>query len=98
MTVEIIIQNKLYDVTDFLDEHPGGGNIIEELNGKDATWDFDEIGHSQDAIELLDMYFVKDIKDNDSKYKIPKLKPKSERKNCIHSFFEYLQSFLNNLL
>jgi cytochrome b involved in lipid metabolism len=33
----IIIHNKVYAVTEFLDEHPGGPDIISEQSGVDVT-------------------------------------------------------------
>ncbi|KAF8320336.1 hypothetical protein DL93DRAFT_1831592 [Clavulina sp. PMI_390] len=45
----IIVHGKVYDVTDFLDEHPGGSKIILKYAGKDATEEYDPI-HPPDAI------------------------------------------------
>ncbi|KAG9221210.1 hypothetical protein CCMSSC00406_0007384 [Pleurotus cornucopiae] len=41
---------KVYDVTEFLDDHPGGSKIILKYAGKDATQEYDPI-HPPDAIE-----------------------------------------------
>jgi cytochrome b involved in lipid metabolism len=49
----IIIEGHIYDVGRFLDEHPGGEEVILELAGMDATEGFDQIGHSDDARDLL---------------------------------------------
>ncbi|KAL5521339.1 hypothetical protein ACEPAG_9263 [Sanghuangporus baumii] len=45
----IIVHGKVYDVTDFLDDHPGGSKIILKYGGKDATKEYDPI-HPPDAI------------------------------------------------
>ncbi|TEB30284.1 cytochrome b2 [Coprinellus micaceus] len=45
----IIVHGKVYDVTDFLDDHPGGSKIILKYAGKDATEEYDPI-HPPDAI------------------------------------------------
>ncbi|KAI0663920.1 glyoxylate dehydrogenase [Cubamyces menziesii] len=45
----IIVHGKVYDVTDFLDEHPGGSKIILKYAGKDATEAYEPI-HPPDAI------------------------------------------------
>ncbi|TFK74629.1 cytochrome b2 [Pluteus cervinus] len=45
----IIVHGKVYDVTDFLDEHPGGSKIILKYAGKDATKEYEPI-HPPDAI------------------------------------------------
>ena len=34
----VVINGQVYDVTDFLDEHPGGAAIILKYGGKDATY------------------------------------------------------------
>lgn len=46
----VIIHDKIYDVTDFLNEHPGGSAIILKYAGKDATKAFDPI-HPPDTLE-----------------------------------------------
>ncbi|KAI0741097.1 FMN-dependent dehydrogenase-domain-containing protein [Earliella scabrosa] len=45
----IIVHGKVYDVTEFLDDHPGGSKIILKYAGKDATAEYDPI-HPPDAI------------------------------------------------
>ncbi|ETS78726.1 hypothetical protein PFICI_08579 [Pestalotiopsis fici W106-1] len=46
----VIIDNVVYDVTDFLASHPGGSGIILRYAGKDATEAFAQI-HPSDTIE-----------------------------------------------
>ncbi|KAL1198897.1 Cytochrome B5 isoform D [Cardamine amara subsp. amara] len=57
----IIIDGKVYDVTKFLDDHPGGDEVILTSTGKDATDDFEDVGHSTTAKAMLDEYYVGDI-------------------------------------
>lgn len=45
----IIVHGHAYDVTEFLDDHPGGSKIILKYGGKDATEEYDPI-HPPDAI------------------------------------------------
>ncbi|CAG8434507.1 673_t:CDS:1 [Scutellospora calospora] len=47
----VIIHGKVYDVTKFLPEHPGGVKVILDQAGKDATAAFDPI-HPQDIIKM----------------------------------------------
>ncbi|KAJ2159713.1 hypothetical protein GGF46_002838 [Coemansia sp. RSA 552] len=58
----IVVHGKVYDVTSFLDEHPGGEEVILEHAGIDATEAFDDIGHSEDARELLEKYYIGQLK------------------------------------
>ncbi|KAK7694509.1 hypothetical protein QCA50_001695 [Cerrena zonata] len=46
----VIIKNKVYDVTDFLAEHPGGAKIILKYAGRDATSAYEPI-HPPDALD-----------------------------------------------
>ena len=53
--------NKVFDITDFVDDHPGGGDLILEYGGKDVTEIMkDEISHthSEAAYEVLDESLV----------------------------------------
>ncbi|KAJ3895050.1 FMN-dependent dehydrogenase-domain-containing protein [Lentinula edodes] len=46
----VIIDKKVYDVTNFLQEHPGGSSIILKYAGRDATSAYEPI-HPSDALE-----------------------------------------------
>lgn len=46
----VIIANKVYDVTDFLPDHPGGRKVILQYAGRDATSVYEPI-HPPDALE-----------------------------------------------
>jgi cytochrome b involved in lipid metabolism len=43
----------VYDVSKFMDEHPGGDEVLTSEGGKDATEAFEDVGHSDDARSLL---------------------------------------------
>ncbi|XP_045788241.1 cytochrome b5-like [Trifolium pratense] len=57
----IIVNNKVYDVTPFLDDHPGGDEALLSATGKDATADFEDVGHSDSAVEIMEKYFVGEV-------------------------------------
>ncbi|EDV19520.1 uncharacterized protein TRIADDRAFT_9293, partial [Trichoplax adhaerens] len=57
----LVVHNKVYDVTNFMVEHPGGEEILLEMAGKDATIAFEENGHSVDARALMGNYYVGNI-------------------------------------
>jgi len=54
----MVIYNKVYDVTDFIQQHPGGDSVMLENIGYDGTSAFHGVGHSRDALEMLDDYLI----------------------------------------
>ncbi|KAJ5948145.1 hypothetical protein N7466_001160 [Penicillium verhagenii] len=65
----ITIGRKVYDVTDFVQDHPGGGDLILDYAGKDVLEIMnDEISHehSEAAYEILDDYHVGFLTPSDS--------------------------------
>ena len=46
-------EKKVYDITKFLDDHPGGPEIVLDKAGEDAHTEFEDIGHSLDARDQL---------------------------------------------
>uniref|UniRef100_H2ZAX0 Cytochrome b5 n=1 Tax=Ciona savignyi TaxID=51511 RepID=H2ZAX0_CIOSA len=57
----IIIHNKVYDLTKFLEEHPGGEEVLLEQAGQDATESFEDVGHSTDAREMQKDYYIGEL-------------------------------------
>uniref|UniRef100_A0A3B3ZS18 Cytochrome b5 heme-binding domain-containing protein n=1 Tax=Periophthalmus magnuspinnatus TaxID=409849 RepID=A0A3B3ZS18_9GOBI len=57
----LIIHEKVYDITSFLEEHPGGEEVLLEQAGADATESFEDVGHSTDAREMLEQYYVGEL-------------------------------------
>ncbi|KAK1533254.1 glycolate oxidase [Colletotrichum paranaense] len=45
----VVVHGQVWDVTNFLDEHPGGAKLIIKCAGRDATEDYDSI-HNPDLI------------------------------------------------
>jgi len=41
----IVIEGKVYDVTEYLEKHPGGSGVICEVAGADATEEYNDAGH-----------------------------------------------------
>ncbi|PAV58821.1 hypothetical protein WR25_08829 [Diploscapter pachys] len=59
--VWMIIGNEVFDLTPFLEEHPGGMEILLEFAGGDATDAFESVGHSMAARVRLDKFKVGDL-------------------------------------
>uniref|UniRef100_A0A7C8YMU9 Cytochrome b5 heme-binding domain-containing protein n=1 Tax=Opuntia streptacantha TaxID=393608 RepID=A0A7C8YMU9_OPUST len=57
----LIISGKVYDVTPFMDDHPGGDEVLLSATGKDATNDFEDVGHSNSAREMMQKYYIGEI-------------------------------------
>ncbi|KAI9204656.1 cytochrome b5-like heme/steroid binding domain-containing protein [Polychytrium aggregatum] len=68
----MVIDGKVYDCSKFLDEHPGGEEVLLEVAGQDATDAFEEIGHSDDARELLKTLYIGDLNPASAKTKSSK--------------------------
>lgn len=49
----IVYNGRVYDVSPYIDEHPGGEEVVVDVAGTDATEAFEDIGHSDDAHEIL---------------------------------------------
>jgi 4-hydroxysphinganine ceramide fatty acyl 2-hydroxylase len=57
----VIYQDKVYDVTEFMQDHPGGDDLILDYAGKDVTdvmKDVLEHEHSDSAYEILSEYCI----------------------------------------
>ncbi|XP_073911857.1 cytochrome b5 type B isoform X3 [Castor canadensis] len=86
----LVIHGRVYDITRFLNEHPGGEEVLIEQAGADASESFEDVGHSSDAREMLKQYYIGDVHPSD-------LKPQSgnkllgildcpHRRRCSHRF------------
>nr|KJB79810.1 hypothetical protein B456_013G095300 [Gossypium raimondii] len=74
---------QVYDVTSYLDEHPGGDDVVLESTGKDATDDFEDAGHSKSAKELLQSFCIGEL--DTSSPIIPELEISSKREAVKYS-------------
>jgi len=63
----VLINGKVYNATKFLDEHPGGDEVILAEAGKDATEAFEDVGHSDEARDVLAGLFVAEFDSAEAK-------------------------------
>ncbi|EFN71620.1 Cytochrome b5 [Camponotus floridanus] len=71
-TMLFILHDKVYNVHSFLNEHPGGEEILLDHKGTDASENFDDVGHSNDAMELMKKYQVGEVVESERKNQSPK--------------------------
>ncbi|KAE8668774.1 Cytochrome b5 [Hibiscus syriacus] len=99
-TVGLSIEGKVYNVTKFLEDHPGGDEVLLSANGKDASDDFEDVGHSSSARAMMDEFYVGDIDTSTiptkTKYSPPK-QPHDEQDKTPDFVIKLLQ-FLDPLL
>jgi len=58
----IVIHDKVYNASSFIDEHPGGEEVLLDVGGQDATEAFEDVGHSDEAREILDGLLIGTLK------------------------------------
>jgi len=58
----LVIHDKVYDTSSFVDEHPGGEEVLLDVGGQDATEAFEDVGHSDEAREILDGLLIGTLK------------------------------------
>ncbi|TMW47405.1 hypothetical protein DOY81_007517 [Sarcophaga bullata] len=68
----VVIYDRVYDVTSFLQDHPGGADVIMDYAGRDATLAFHGTGHSRDAIEQMRDYLIGELPENEKIFRCAK--------------------------
>jgi len=58
----VVIHDKVYNSSSFVDEHPGGEEVLLDVGGQDATEAFEDVGHSDEAREILEGLLVGTLK------------------------------------
>ncbi|KAF2250235.1 cytochrome b5 [Trematosphaeria pertusa] len=58
----VVIHDKVYNASSFIDEHPGGEEVLLDVGGQDATEAFEDVGHSDEAREILEGLLVGKLK------------------------------------
>ena len=60
-SVWVIYEGKVYDITNFVTEHPGGTEVLSDTAGTDITREFTQIGHSDHARGLMKPMLLGDL-------------------------------------
>lgn len=63
----MVVHNKVYNLTSFAALHPGGAEVLLDCAGADASEAFEDVGHSQDAFDMLAPYLVGELPSNECK-------------------------------
>jgi cytochrome b involved in lipid metabolism len=64
----MVIFDKVYNITEFVNEHPGGDFILLEYAGRDATHPFLSSRHGSSAYKMLDKYWIGILVDEELYY------------------------------
>jgi cytochrome b involved in lipid metabolism len=79
----LVIRNHVVDISRFKDEHPGGSDILMEVCETDATEEFENIGHSESAIEEMLKHSVGTIQNESHQNKPSQPQVQSEKESSF---------------
>ncbi|KRG06905.1 probable cytochrome b5 isoform X4 [Drosophila mojavensis] len=65
----VVIEDKVYDLTKFKQEHPGGEDSLISVAGRNGTREFLDVGHSQEAREIMKKFLIGNLAAADIKKK-----------------------------
>lgn len=94
----VLVDGKVYDVTEFLSQHPGGDDVILACTGKDATDDFEDIGHSQSARQTMEGFRVGDIEPSSIPDKLHEVDRDTQLKYNPNKSGEFIMKILQILV
>lgn len=61
----VVIDNVVYNLTEFLDDHPGGVDVLLNNAGKDASQCFHDVGHSDIALDWREKFVLGEVVNED---------------------------------
>ncbi|KAI7831614.1 cytochrome b5 [Gamsiella multidivaricata] len=68
----LAIHGKVYDCSGFIDEHPGGEEVLLDEAGRDASESFEDVGHSDEARDIMSKLYVGEYKTDGTEKTKPK--------------------------
>jgi len=74
----VIIEGKVYDMSGFLKEHPGGNKVVLKVAGKDATKQFNQFHNKNILMQYHKRLYIGDVGDGKEKQEGQSITSKSE--------------------
>jgi len=96
----LVIHDKVYSCADFVDEHPGGEEVLMDVAGQDATLAFEDVGHSDEAREILNGLIVGTLKRSASDPQSPTgtlkatPRPEADAGITLYAFFFFVTALV----
>ncbi|MCL7038460.1 hypothetical protein MKW94_024562 [Papaver nudicaule] len=92
----LLISGKVYDVTQFMNDHPGGDQVLLSIA------DFDDVGHNEFAKEMMVKYYIGEIDSSTipvkRQYTVPGEQTKAITRDTTSSFGIKILQFLVPLM
>lgn len=82
-SVWVIYKDSIYDLTQYIHEHPAGDQEIMEEAGKDATKAFNDACHSKDAMSMLPKYKIGELVEEEKAYDANGKKKKQQKSSDV---------------
>ncbi|KPM41492.1 hypothetical protein AK830_g5087 [Neonectria ditissima] len=70
----IIVHDRVYDVTQWADQHPGGEEVLLDVAGDDATEAFEDAIHSDEAREMMEEFLIGKIAEPAQSVRVDRVK------------------------
>eukprot|EP01083_Nonionella_stella_P253023 871092_1 len=55
----VVLYNRIYNVTDFQIDHPGGPDVLQDIAAQDASEEFENILHTEKARKMTKKYLIR---------------------------------------
>lgn len=78
----LVIDGKVYDVSSYVSDHPGGAGILFNHAGEDASEGFEEVGHSGQAKAIMKTFLIGKVVESKPDEKLADAVPADEPPLC----------------